>query len=172
MKKGKIFFLVVALATFMMVFTIGSLTAEESATPEEVIAKVKAAADFLSKEGEAGLAQFNDPKGPWIYKDTYVFVYNCKKDIVEGHPMSKVLGVKVTGIMDKKDGTYPVGVNLCKVVENPNGGWVEYFWNKLGSDVPVRKISYMLKVPGQPYEVGAGIYNSDKTLDELNALIK
>ncbi len=86
--------------------------------------------------------------------------------------MSDVVGVKISGIMDKKDGTYPVGVNLCEVVKNPNGGWVEYFWNKLGSDVPVRKISYMLNVPGQPYEVGAGIYNSDKTLDELNALTK
>ena len=172
MKKSKIFFLVAALATLMMIITIGFATAEENATPEEVIAKVKAAAEFLSKEGEAGLAQFNDPKGPWVHKDTYVFVTNCSTDVMVGHPMSTVLGAKVSGIMDKKDGTYPVGVNLCKVVENPNGGWVEYFWTKLGSDVPVRKITYMLKVPGQPYEVGAGIYNSDKTLDELNTLIK
>ena len=43
---------------------------------------------------------------------------------------------------------------------------------KLGSDAPVRKISYMLKVPGQPYEVGAGIYDETKSLEELNGMIK
>ncbi|OQX07817.1 MAG: calcium:proton antiporter, partial [Desulfobacteraceae bacterium IS3] len=48
--------------------------AEESATPEEIISKVRAAAEFLSKAGEAGLAQFNEPKGQWVWKDTYVFV--------------------------------------------------------------------------------------------------
>lgn len=125
-----------------------------------------------NEKGEAGLAEFNDPKGPWIYKDTYVFVTDCAKDVMVGHPMSSFLGAKVSGIMDKKDGTYPVGTNFCEAAKNPNGGWVEYYRNKLGSEEPVRKISYMLKVPGQPYEVGAGIYDEEKSLDELNAMIK
>jgi hypothetical protein len=172
MKKGKLLVISVALATLIMAISVGIAAAEEMATPEEVIAKVKEAADFLSKNGEAGLAQFNDPKGPWVYKDTYVFVTDCSKDVMVGHPMSGVLGAKLSGIMDKKDGTYPVGTNLCEAAKKPDGGWVEYYWTKLGSDAPVRKISYMLTVPGQPYEVGAGIYDEEKSLDELNAMIK
>lgn len=172
MKKGKFFIVTAVLAALMMAVAVGTVAAEEMATPEEVIAKVKEAADFLSKNGEAGLAQFNDPKGPWVYKDTYVFVTDCSKDEMVGHPMSGVLGAKLSGIMDKKDGTIPVGKNLCEAAKNPNGGWVEYFWTKLGSEEPVRKISYMLKVPGQPYEVGAGIYDETKSLDELNGMIK
>ena len=35
-----------------------------------------------------------------------------------------------------------------------------------------RKVSYMLSVEGQPYEVGAGVYNDTATVEDLNALLK
>jgi len=35
-----------------------------------------------------------------------------------------------------------------------------------------RKVSYMLSVKGQPYEVGAGVYNDTLTVKDLNALLK
>ena len=35
-----------------------------------------------------------------------------------------------------------------------------------------RKVSYMLSVKGQPYEVGAGVYNDTATVKDLNALLK
>jgi hypothetical protein len=33
-----------------------------------------------------------------------------------------------------------------------------------------RKISYVLAVPGTPYVVGAGVYDEEITLDELEAV--
>ncbi len=34
-----------------------------------------------------------------------------------------------------------------------------------------RKVTYMLNVKGQPYQVGAGVYNDTATVKELNTLL-
>jgi hypothetical protein len=148
----------------------GSVSAEESATPEEIIAKVRAAAEYLSKAGEAGLAQFNDPKGPWVWKDTYVFVINCDKEEMIAHINPNLLRVKLVNFIDK-NGRY-LGFDLCAEALNPKGGWTEYWWPKLGTNVLERKISYVLNVPNQPYQVSAGIYNPSMTLKQLNDMLK
>ena len=153
-----------------LLLTVSTVYAEESATPEEVMSKVKAAAEFLSKAGESGLAQFNDPKGAWVWKDTYVFVYNCGKEEIAAHVNNKLINYKLSDLIDK-NGHY-LGYDLCAEALKPKGGWTEYWWAKAGATVPERKISYMLKVPGQPYEVGAGIYNPTMTLKQLNNMIK
>lgn len=153
-----------------LVIATSTVYAEESATPEEVIAKVKAAAEFLSKAGEEGAAQFNDPKGQWAWKDSYVFVMNCGKEDMTAHINTKLIGVKLVNFIDK-NGRY-LGYDLCAEALNPKGGWTEYWWPKAGTTVPERKISYVLKVPGQPYEVSAGIYNPTIKLEQLNAMIK
>jgi len=144
--------------------------AEESASPEEIISKVRAAAEFLSKAGESGLAQFNDPKGQWVWKDTYVFVYNCKKEEIAAHVNNKLINYKLSELIDK-NGRY-LGFDLCAEALKSKGGWTEYWWPKAGSTMPERKISYILKVPDQPYEVGAGIYNPGMAIERLNGLIK
>jgi len=144
--------------------------AEESASPEEIISKVRAAAEFLSKAGEAGLAQFNEPKGQWVWKDTYVFVYNCKKEVMAAHINNKLVGMKLSEFIDKT-GRY-LSYDLCVEALKPKGGWAEYWWSKAGGTTPERKISYILKVQGQPYEVSAGIYNPSMTLKQLNDMLK
>ncbi len=158
----------VVMLCFLMVGS--TVSAEETATPEEVIAKVRAAAEFLSKAGEPGLAQFNDPKGQWAWKDTYIFVMNCGKEEMTAHINPNLVGVKLVNFLDK-NGRY-LGFDLCAESLKSKGGWTEYWWPKAGSTAPERKISYMLKVPEQPYQVGAGIYNPGMTLEKLNGLIK
>jgi cytochrome c len=53
---------------------------QDHATAQEVIAKVREAASALSKTGD--LAQFNQKQGPWVWKDTYIFVQDCDKKIM------------------------------------------------------------------------------------------
>ncbi len=144
--------------------------AQESATPEEVIEKCKQAATFLASEGEAGLVQFNDPKGPWAWKDTYVFVYDCEPMILVAHPKESLIGQEPDKIKDAK-GSF-ISIDLCSAVQDSDSGWAEYFWPKPGQDTPARKVSYMLKVPGQPYTVGAGIYSDTVSAEELNKTAK
>lgn len=153
-----------------MILAKTPLLAEEAASPAEVIAKVRSAAEFLAKSGESGLAEFNDPKGRWAWKDTYVFVLDCSKEEMIAHVNSKLIGVKLVNFIDK-NGRY-LGYDLCAEAMNSKGGWTEYWWPKAGSTNPERKISYTLRVPGQHYEVSAGIYDPTMSLKQLNELIK
>jgi hypothetical protein len=45
---------------------------QEQATPEEVVQKVKDAAEYLSQSGEAGLQRFQSKDSEYVWKDTYV----------------------------------------------------------------------------------------------------
>jgi len=149
--------------------------AEEAVTPAEVIAKVKEAAAFLSDQGEAGLAQFNDPDGPWSWKGTYVFVFDCGSGLIIGHPSKDLVGTDLTTRVDK-DG-FKFNVALCAEAAKPNGGWVQY-WRPTdsvdasGAAEFRRKVSYILAVPGRQMQVGAGIYEPTLTIDELNGMLK
>lgn len=42
-------------------------------------------------------------------------------------------------------------------------------WPRKKGEQPSRKIAFIIQVPGQPYQVAAGIYNDTITLDELNS---
>jgi hypothetical protein len=153
----------------------GVVAAEDTVTPDEVIAKVEEAVAYLSEKGEAGLADFNNPEGPWVWGGTYVFVFNCDEGIIAAHPNNDLIGIELGSRIDEKGNRY--NLDLCEVSKNPKGGWVEYWrptdsMDAEGGAMYRRKISYILKVPGQPYEVGAGIYEPTMTLEELNALLE
>jgi cytochrome c len=155
--------------------------AGEAATPQEVIAEVKEAAVYLAKNGKSGLKTFDSANSPFVWKDTYVFVYDCAAGLADvAHP---VPASKERKLAMNKDATGRViGPELCKAAARPGGGWVEYMWWKPvkveGAEQLTyakkisRKVSYMLSVEGQPYAVGAGVYNDTLTVEDLNALLK
>ena len=142
--------------------------AGESATPKEVYEMVLKGAAVLESLGAEGLKAFNNPKGEFAWKDTYVQVYNCEARQVVGHPNPKLLAFPPEewwNTQDKK-GTYLTRM-LCEASKNPNGGWVEYWWPKVGETEPSRKITFIIQVPGRPYQVSAGIYDDTISLNDL-----
>ena len=154
---------------FLMFIT--NLYAGESATPQEVFEMVLKGATVMENLGEEGLQAFNDPKGEFAWKDTYVQVYNCEARQTVGHPNATYL--KFTpeqwwNTQDKK-GTYLTRL-LCEASKDPNGGGVEYWWPKPGETEPSRKITFIIQVPGQPYQVSAGIYDDKISLEELKKM--
>ena len=84
MKGTKI--LVVPTAALLVVALSGVAGAQGKATAREVIAKVRKAARTLSKTRD--LTPFTKKQGPWVWKDTYVFVVDCDKKVVAAHPSS------------------------------------------------------------------------------------
>ena len=144
------------------------LFAQEKATPEDVFEKVMEAAAYLSEKGDAALSEFNDPDGPWVFKGTYIFVYDCTKGTCVANPNNKdIVGKKIEDIKDINN--LPVGNILCETSEKPNGGWIEYMWKVIGTDDIKKKISFIYKAPGATYTVGAGIYAPEGiTAEELN----
>jgi hypothetical protein len=136
---------------------------EDKATAEDVYNLVLKAHEVISSLGKEGLEAFNDPKGEFVYKDTYVFVQECPKYVV-AHPfaLDKLKGRDLSGV-------YPHQNTLCEGAKNPNGTWVEYQWPKPGETKPSRKVGFIIAVEGTPYAVVASIYSDDLSIDELNA---
>lgn len=130
--------------------------AADAATADEVVAKVKEAAADVAAHGDASLAAYNDAKGKWAWKDTYVFVMDCKTGVMTAHPNEKVKGMKLADLKGKANEN--LGPALCAAAgKGANGGWVEYMWTKPGAEGNHRKVSYVK--PAGNYAVGAGVYD-------------
>lgn len=146
-----------------------SVAADQKAEPEEIVLKVRQAAALLKEQGAAALDTLRSPESPFMWKDTYVFVVDCDADLVMANP---AFPEREGGDIKKHTdyGGKPYGLELCETAKRPGGGWVEYTWPRPGSDVPARKISYVVSVEGRPYQLGAGIYNDEASLEELARL--
>jgi cytochrome c len=153
----------------LSMFGLTNAGAIESATPQEIISKTKEAAQVLSKQKEAGLGEFNKPfGGKWAWKDTYIFVYDCTADKMIGHPKAALVGKPVMDLKDKKGNLF--FAKLCDAAKKTKGGWVEYWWPKPGSDEGYRKITYTIKVPNTNFQVGAGIYDKNVSISNLEKI--
>ncbi|BBF93736.1 cache domain-containing protein [Blastochloris tepida] len=145
---------------------------EENATPEEVVAKVWAASRFLHDKGASGLAEFNSKDGQWVWKDSYVFVYDCRLDRMVAHPLRPdLVGRPVMQITDN-NGRF-IFKELCKAGDEKRGGWVEYLWTRPGAGNVSRKITYALGAEmafSSGLQVAAGVYDDKASAADLLAL--
>ena len=144
--------------------------AQETATPHEVVAKVREAAANLSKTHD--LSQFKQKQSPWVWKDTYIFVHDCDKKVVAAHPISpERAGLALASVRDQKGRRlYPDVQQLCTQARTPSGIWVEYRWPKPGETHESRKVTYFEAAQGTPYIVGAGIYDDKETAEQLQKM--
>lgn len=155
-----------------LVFTLGTASAQDAATVDEVLAKVREAAKYLEQKGEDGVAEFGDKESRWTWKDTYVWVLDCDNFTNKAHPINPALvGADLAGYVDKR-GNY-FFVQFCEIAEQApeKGGWVEYWWPKPGETEATPKVTYVLQVPGQNMQVAAGVY-SELNAAELNEALK
>ncbi len=149
-------------------------TEAEVANAEEAISKVRAAARFLHDKGSSGYAEFNQKDGKWVWKDSYVFVYDCRNDKMIAHPnRPDLVGRPIMQVTDNA-GKY-IFKELCKAGNEPRGGWVEYSWPKPGAGRLSRKVSYALAADvsfAAGIQVSAGIYDEGITLPELGKVLE
>jgi cytochrome c len=174
MSSGKI---LIALALALLVCGLRSMaTAEEKATPQEIISKVQEAASALAKSAEAkpggaALKQFDQKQGPWVWKDTYIFVVDCGQAIIAAHPMNpELIGKEALSLLDTKG--HPFFWQVCDALKKPSGIWLQYWWPKPGQKEGSRKISYALRAGDTPYVVGAGVYDDKATIADLEKLTR
>lgn len=148
-----------ALTTLVLLICIGLpvMVFAESATKEECISKCKEAAQMIQDKGlDAAIAAINDKNGPFVWKDTYVFLMNMDGKML-GHPMKPSLLEKDNLLEVKDSNEKPMFVEFVNVASKGEG-WVDYMWPKPGADEPSPKDTYIYHVPGTQYFVGAGIY--------------
>jgi signal transduction histidine kinase len=146
-------------ATLVLLVCVGlpALVLAESATQEECIAKSKEAAQMLQEKGlDTAVAAINDKEGPFVWKDTYVFLMNMDGKML-AHPMSPALLEKDSLLEVKDANDKALFVEFVNVAAQGEG-WVDYVWPKPGEEAPSPKSTYIYQVPGTQYFVGAGIY--------------
>ncbi len=137
----------------------------EAAGAAEVVDRVNEAVELLAARGERALPALAAADGRFVWKDTYVFVVDCERDRVVVNPaFPERVGGDIKQHVDYAG--YAYGKELCRIAQNPAGGWLDYVWLRPGEDKPLRKRSYVRAVPGQPYQVGAGIYIAGAAADE------
>ena len=132
--------------------------AEQSATKEECVVKCHEAAALINAKGLAvAIKEIGDSKGPFVWKDTYVFLMNLDGKML-AHPMQPELTqlphcLLITDPTDKA-----IFVSFVNLAKRASQGWVEYMWPKPGKTSPSKKITYIYRVPGKDLFVGSGIY--------------
>ncbi len=139
-------------------FTTGNVIAKGKATKNECIKKCKQAANLVVKKGlKHALKVINDKKGPFVWKDTYVFSIHLENKTVVAHPIKpQLIGKNLLLIKDIKGKMF--FSEFVNVAKKKGSGWVDYMWPKPGERKPVAKITYVYKVKGYPVLMAAGIY--------------
>src|SRR5207247_930048 len=118
----------IPLAVLPIVAPLRIAVGQEKATAQEVVATVRKAAGTLSKTGD--LTAFKQKHAPWVWKDTYVFVIDCDKNLIAAHPIKpELVGQSSAALKDTKGkNVFPEG--WCDAAKKAAGVWVEYWWPK------------------------------------------
>ena len=145
--------------SILAIFCLSTLAwAQQAATKEECVVKCHEAAALINSKGlDEAIKEISNPKGPFVWKDSYVFLMNLDGKML-AHPMQPELTklphcLLITDPTDKA--LFVSFVNLAKTVGH---GWVEYMWPRPGHKSPSKKITYIYRVPGKDLFVGAGVY--------------
>jgi cytochrome c len=133
----------------------GAAMAAEKGTPEQAVAMVKKAEEFIKKNGkEKAFAEFNSPSGQFIQGDLYVMVYDMEglNKAHGGNP--RLIGKNLLDIKDA-NGVFIVK-RFIEVANTKGKGWVDYKWFNKVSNAVEAKSTYVEKY--DDILVGVGIY--------------
>lgn len=133
---------------------------EDRATVTECIQMTRLAAEMITQDRAAALAEIARPDGQFVWKDSYVFAMDLKGKML-AHPMMPGLMKmdSLLGTPDKNPDKPKMLFSEFVVVAGTRGeGWVEYVWPKPDSSEPATKETYIYRVPNTMIFVGAGIY--------------
>lgn len=141
MKKTIVFGISVFVITMLAGF---SAQASETATKEECMEKVSQVVQILRQQGsEEAIKQVNDVNGPYVWKDTYVYIMDLTGTIVAHGPQPKFIGKNLMGLKDPvtMQPWYPALFETIKAEENSKG-WFDYHWRKPNEEGVYKKICY------------------------------
>lgn len=156
MKKLSVI-LSVALMILFIFSVVGPGAAEERATREECVAKTKQAAKLIDEVGlKTALEKMNDRKGPFMWKDSYVFCCEDETGKILAHKNQNIIGFEAKDLRDVNG--KPYFREFFHVANTKGEGFVSYMYPRLPGGSPEPKTSYVLKVPDTNVILGAGFF--------------
>ena len=156
MKKLSVI-LSVALMILFIFSVVGPGAAEERATREECVAKSKQAAKLIKEVGlDKALEKMNDMKGPFMWKDSYVYCFEDETGKILAHKNQNIIGFEAKDLRDVNG--KPYFREMFHVAKTKGEGFVTYMYARIPGGSPEPKTSYILKVPGKNVILGAGFF--------------
>lgn len=148
----------IALALSTAVLFSSQVFAGEMATKDECVQKAQEAAAIINARGvEEAVKMIGDPKGPFVWKDSYVFLMDLKGKML-AHPMQPELTLNEHVLLHTDATDKAIFVHFVNIAKGQGQGWVDYMWPKPGKSSPSKKTTYIYKVPSKDLLVGAGVY--------------
>jgi hypothetical protein len=148
------------LAFVMAILFVASVSvamAQEKGTAAEAQVLVKKAVAFMKEVGkEKAIAEFNNPKGKFIYKDLYVWATALDGTNLS-HPYTPALIGK--NMMNLKDADGKLFVKeRIEIAKAKGTGAIEYRWTNQQTKKVEKKEAYFEIVPGMDLIVNCGYY--------------
>jgi protease I len=160
-KISNLLLLKIVMVFFLMFYAVPCF-AGESATKEECINMSNKALEMIEKDGLAAVVpKINDKKGPFLWKDSYVFLLDAKEAKILAHPYYPESMMGVSLIKNKDLNGKEIFKEFLDVANSEGKGWVDYIWSDTNG-VAREKISYILKSEKENVIVLAGIYTDKK----------
>jgi signal transduction histidine kinase len=149
--------LVFAMVVLFMVSVVSAAMAQEKGTAEEAKALAKKAVAYMKEVGkEKAIAEFNNPKGKFIYKDLYVWATALDGTNLS-HPYTPALiGKNMLNLKDA-DGKLFVQERIAQV-KAKGSGTIDYRWTNPVTKKVELKGAYFEGVPGMNLFVNCGYY--------------
>jgi cytochrome c len=136
---------------------VGVAMAEDKGTPDEAKAMVKKAVAYMKEVGkEKALAEFNNPKGKFVYKDLYVWATGMDGTNLS-HPYTPALIGKNMYNLKDADGKLFVQERITQL-KTKSSGTIEYRWTNQNSKKVEQKVAYFETVPGMNLFLNCAYY--------------
>lgn len=147
----------VLIAVSLMVTAVAA-QADESATKEECVVKVNEAATYVQNHDlEKAIEVIGDPNGPFVWKDSYVFLMNLDGKML-AHPFKPELTKREHCLLITDPTGKALFVHFVNLARDAGEGWVDYMWPRPGENTPRQKQTYVYRVPNTDLFVAAGVY--------------
>ena len=141
----------------MMLMAATGMAAQDKGTPAEARAMVKKAVAYVNEVGkDRAIAEFNNSKGKFIYKDLYVWA-TAMDGTNLSHPYTPALiGRNMMNLKDA-DGKLFVKERI-EIVKAKGKGAIQYRWTNQQTKKVEKKEAYFERVPGTDMFVNCGYY--------------
>jgi signal transduction histidine kinase len=107
--------------------------------------RVRMAAELLRSRGkEVAFQEFRNRASPFVFLDTYIFVFDLAGRTVVDPAYPTMKGRDLTGFQDAVGA--PVIQESLRKLQRADEVWIQYLWPKPGASLPSRKLMYMRKV--------------------------
>lgn len=125
---------------------------------------VNRAAALVESQGKEAFGELRDKTGPFVFFETYVFVYDTNGNELVNPGQRSLEGKNILNMKDI-NGKFVIRDSIDAAMKS-GSAWVEYYWFKPGENGPARKHTFVKKVQvgSSIYIVGSGFYPREQEI--------